>query len=332
MSMNADPPSILAVQTGLLPAFRIERYFWNAYCIALDASLGLCALAILLAVLNSGTPPYGTTTVALIAAAGTRKFRNPNAYSTFRRHPYLLTLPAVLSAASMLAPDMDANAIYFPALSGLALAPCVTTRRREIAAVILTTAASTFIAALADTRFPSLAEPAEVTSSTFAVLVVGTLMAALINWCAIQSATSGAPPQSNETEWQLAARTSPARGTNQPPDPTLQSEQSPSPSRPQRLLPPPAILRAVRDKLRTIAPLDLDAELRPLTPRQLQVFYLLKADLGPDQVAKWLRLSLSMVTQHQIEGRKRTGLSDVEIIASLPEISEYPNERTSDLA
>jgi DNA-directed RNA polymerase specialized sigma24 family protein len=324
MSMNADPSSTVAVQTGLLPAFRIERYFWNGYCIALDATLGLCALAVLLAALNSGTPPYGTVTVALIAAAGTRMIRTPSAYSAFRRHPYLLTLPALLSATSMLAPDMDANAIYFPALSGLALAPCVTTRRREIAAVILITAASTFIAALADTRFPSLAEPAELTSSTFAVLVVGTLMAALINWCATQAATVGAARQITQNERQLAARTSPARETNEPPDPTLQPEHSPSPARPQRLLPPPAILRAVRDHMRAIAPLDLNTDLRSLTARQLQVFYLVKADLGPDQAAKWLRISLSMVKQHQIEARKRTGLSDVEIVASLPEISEYP--------
>jgi hypothetical protein len=326
MPMSADPPSIVAVQTGLLPAFRIERYFWNAYCIALDATLGLCAVAILLAVLNSGTPPYGTVTVALIAAAGTRMMRTPGAYSVCRRHPYLLALPGVLSAVSMLAPDMDANAIYFPALSGLALAPCVTTRRREIMAVILTTAAGTFIAALADTRFPSLAEPAELTSSTFAVLIVGTLMATLINWCAIQSGTGGAPRRPDENERQHVARTSRASETNELAEPPPRPEQSPSPAQPRRLLQPPAILRAVRDQLRMIAPLDLGTELRPLTARQLQVFYLAKADLSPDRAAEWLRISLSMFKSHQIEGRKRTGLSDVEIVASLPEISEYPKE------
>lgn len=316
MSMSSELQSTVPVETGLLPAFRIERYFWNAYCIALDATLGLCAVAILLAVLNRGTPPYGTVIVALIAAVGTRRMRTPSAYRVCRRHPYLVALPGVLSAACMLAPDMDANAIYFPALSGLALAPCVTTRRREIIAVIVITAGGTFISALADTRFPSLAEPAELTSSTFAVVIVGTLMAVLVNWCAIQSATQGASEQPERSQRQLTTRTS-----TKPADPPRQPEESSTPTRPQRLLRPPTILRAVRDRFRAIAPLDLGVR---LTPRQLQAFYLSKADLGPEEAAAWLGISLSMFKSHQSAARKRNRMSNVEIITKLPEISEYP--------
>jgi hypothetical protein len=39
-----------------------------------------------------------------------------------------------------------------------------------------------------------------------------------------------------------------------------------------------------------------------------------------------MRISLSMVKRHQSEARERTGMSDVEIIANLPEVSEYPSE------
>ena len=304
---------------ALVSAFRIERYFVTTYFVALDATLGLCLVAILLALLNNNTSPVGSLIVAVTAAGGTRVARTPGSYLFLRRHSWVLAFSGVSAAGCMLAPAMDANALYYPALAPLAIVPCVAARRQEIALVIGAIACGTFIAALADTRYPALARPSELTSSTFAVVIIGVLLAALIDWCAV---SAGQPAVTAEDQG------SRARGQDAPltaisEHSALVVDDSPPGARQPRFLNPPAILRAVRDGFRAIRP---DLILRSglsLTARQLEVFYLMLADLDATRSAEWLGISVRSVRRHAAEGRRRAGLSNVEILERLPSIEDY---------
>ena len=320
----------------------MERFYWRCYRASLDATLALAAIAVLLACLNSNTQPYATGLLAIIVGLGTRLARTPARYRWLRRHPTALAFAGPLAAGCALWPATDANALYFPALAPLAIIACVAQRRRDTLTVIVSIAAGTFLGGLVDTRFPALAEPAELASATLAVGVVGALMTVLVNWCAKQvaltaqgpggvSQVSDAGPSAfsdhrhrghGSSRSGAVAHLRPAADLEDP------SERTDNRRFPFALLHAPAFLVAIRDASKAVLHTLRPRKLEGLTDRSLQVYLLLKADLTPGQAAAWLGIKRDSLYRQTRKARFRSGYTSAGILDLLPDPADVLQSET----
>ncbi|MEA2373926.1 MAG: hypothetical protein QOD53_389 [Thermoleophilaceae bacterium] len=273
-----------------------ETFFRRCFSIALNITMVLAAVAMLLALLNPRTSAGGTIVIAALVAVAARAGPRATRYEWLRRYPYALVLGGPLTAVSSLGPAVDANALYFPALAPLALIACVAQRRRERIAVIVSVAIGTLAAAVLDTHSPNLSSPEALTGATVGVAYLGVLLGVVIDWCArrVLLAPDGVDADASPID-APAGRTAVR--------PALANEIVPEEGR--RLARIQSISLASNDEITRVRPESLSR----LTARELQILFLVGEGLDRHDVADSLCISPKTVDKHIQHVRDKTGLT-----------------------
>jgi len=121
-----------------------EQYFRSCFAYALISAVVLGVVALALGY-SDGQPGAGPATagLAVMVAAAALATRVSGGYEFLRRHPYALAGAGPLIALVCLWHRADANALYFPALAPLAVAPPFAQDRRQQMTVIVSLAVGT---------------------------------------------------------------------------------------------------------------------------------------------------------------------------------------------
>jgi hypothetical protein len=294
-----------------------EEYFRSCFTYALVAAVALSGVAVILGY-SDGQPGAGAATAALAVLAGAAAavaVRVSGGYERLRRYPYALAGVGPLIALVCLWHRIDANALYFPALAPLALAPCVAQDRRQQMTVIVSLAAGTCLGALEDTSLPRLQEAGELASSTIAVVVIGLLLAILIDWWARKVLL--APDYIQQTS---------GRAEAEPQRPPQASEAEPASAKLER------IGRIARAGPQAFVELDIEG-MEKLTGRHLQLLYLIREGLSQRDVAMHLCLADATVRRQVDAIRSRlqlvsSGTATASVASQLPALpTGFPDHR-----
>jgi len=266
-----------------------EDFFRRCYGAALIATMLLCGVAVLLALVDRDTAPTGTIVIVFAVLAGVAAVRGFSGYARVRRHRYALVLAGPLTAVSSLFPAVDANAVYFPALAPLALIACVAQRRRERVAVIASLALGAMVAALLDTRSSELRTAGSIVGATIGVVVLGLLLSIVVDWCARRLLLE---PDDGDVERTVATGVRAQTAE-------IEAQQRER-ERDERVA---AIREASREHLVRLRP----SSLAKLTARELQILFLVAERLDRYDIAECLAVSPKTVDKHIENVRAKVG-------------------------
>jgi DNA-binding CsgD family transcriptional regulator len=291
-----------ALWRGFAPGERArlgEEFFYRAFRTSLGAMAILSLIAIPLSSTNTRSGWIGTFAIAapVGVAAGLVCWRYPErGYAFFRAHRLLPLAAGPTLALLALWSATDPNALYFPAMAIMGVSVAVAQRRREIAAAAISLAAGALASAfVSSSTSPELQAHGEFALSALGVLVVGQLLAMLVEVLArgvmTESSRASENPDSRELPLPLSlARTAPDPG-------------SPERARINELL------RAVGER----AILRRDG----YSAREVQVFFLLYGGLTAKEAAGYLGVAPNVVYKQIDRCRKRKDKGVHDIIHDL---------------
>jgi Bacterial regulatory proteins, luxR family len=302
------PPPLSSTERAALG----EDYFRDCFKLALHATLGLAAIAIVLAFADQQRGGAGATVViaSLTAVLVLRGYRG--GYESLSRHPYRLAWVGAASALSSLWPAVDANATYFPTLAPLALIACVAHHNRERVAITVALAGGTLAAAILDSRAPYLREPGQLAAATIAVLVLGGLLCLVVDWWArrvlFEPDGDASTSPADLAEVSQLGEVEPAV-EHAGPDWVMVG----------------AVVAASPRWFAALRPRGFDA----LTGRELQIVYLIRDQLAPADIASYLCISKRTVDVHIDHIRRKLdatydGRSTFHLALGLPPLRQLP--------
>jgi len=320
--VNARTDQVAPPLGPLTPSERAavgEDFFRRCYGAALIATVLLCSIAVVLALVDRDAAPTGTIVIVFAVLAGVAAVRGSSGYERVRRHRYTLVLAGPLTAISSLFPAVNANAVYFPALAPLALIACVAQRRRERVAVIVSLALGSTVAALLDTRSSELRAAGSIAGATIGVIVLGLLLSIVVDWSARRLLLE---PDDGDVGRTVApgarARTA---------DIEAQQRKRERDERDQRVA---AIREAPREHLVRLRP----SSLAKLTARELQILFLIAERLDRYDIAECLAISPKTVDKHieNVRGKvgwTHSGRPTAQLTLELPQFTARGSDHKS---
>ncbi|MDQ6804663.1 MAG: hypothetical protein M3065_06785 [Actinomycetota bacterium] len=306
---------------GVTPGERArlgEGFYYRVYRESLAAIAVLSLGATGLSLLNPHRAWLGTTLVCAAVGGGVVTVRSrysERGYIFLRNHRHVPAMGAVLLAALPFWPAVDPNAIYFPAIAILGLIVSIAQRRREIAGTAIALAAGSVVSSITSSTSPAAHTPAGFVLPTLGVLVVGVLLALLVEYFARMAMIEPAvaEPDADPGAAGVAGRRPASRITDQAGDAALPrgvAEPSSKRTADTRLS---ELLCSARDR----AHLHADG----YTGREVQIFLLIHEGFTQTEAAGYLRIRPNTVHKMTAAVRRRRKLSSTnDVIEDLREL------------